>query len=223
MRRSRKDRFRPATCIASDLRSATGVQVSAQTVRNRMRSSGLRTRRPHQGMELSNHHKQQRLAWASRHQRWRLADWKTILFSDESRFCLKFSDGRIRVWRRKGERYDDRCVIIPCDRFGGGSLMVWGGVHYDGKTNLVVLRQTLTAQRYCDLVLPHVVLPVMAQHNGHVLQQDNARPHTARLTTGFLQENNVQTLRWPSRSPDLAPIENVWDQQTSRCSKPGPT
>jgi hypothetical protein len=32
---------------------------------------------------------------------------------------------------------------MPVDRFGGGNLMVWGGVHYAGKTNLIVIRQTL--------------------------------------------------------------------------------
>ena len=59
--------------------------------------------------------------------------------------------------------------------------MVWGGVYYDRKTNLVILRQTFTAQRYCDFV--PIILPFMAQYNAYVSQQDNARPHTAKLTT----------------------------------------
>ena len=74
---------------------------------------------------------------------------------------------------------------MPGDRFGGGSLMVWGGVHYAGKTNLIVIRQTLNAQRYCDDILRHVVVPFMRRNNRFVFQHDNARPHTARLLHDF--------------------------------------
>ncbi len=45
-----------------------------------------------------------------------------------------------------------------------------------------------------------------------LLQQDNARPHTARHTQEVLQRNNVQTLDWPAKSPDLSPIEHMWDE-----------
>ena len=44
-----------------------------------------------------------------------------------------------------------------------------------------------------------------------VLQDDNARPHRARIVQQFLQQNNVDHLDWPARSPDLSPIEHVWD------------
>ena len=43
-----------------------------------------------------------------------------------------------------------------------------------------------------------------------VLQDDNARPHRARTVQQFLQQNNVDHLDWPARSPDLSPIEHVW-------------
>ena len=42
-------------------------------------------------------------------------------------------------------------------------------------------------------------------------QQDNAQPDTARLSINFLHANDVNTLPWSSRSPDLAPIEHIWD------------
>ena len=98
---------------------------------------------------------------------------------------------------------------MPVDRFGGGSLMVLGGVHCTGKTNLIVIRQTLNAQRYCDNILRPVVVLFMCRNSRFDFQQDIAWPHIARLSMHFLQANNVNTLPCLSCSPDLAPIEHV--------------
>ena len=88
--------------------------------------------------------------------------------------------------------------------------MVWGGISVRSRTELLVLKGTLTSQRYINEVLQPVVLPFVQQHHV-VLQDDNARPHRARIVQQFLQQNNVDHLDWPARSPDLSPIEHVWD------------
>ena len=61
-----------------------------------------------------------------------------------NRFNVEFADGRIRVWRRKGERYDP-ANIIQRDRYGGGSVMIWGGISHSGETELVTIAGNLNA------------------------------------------------------------------------------
>jgi transposase len=50
-----------------------------------------------------------------------------------------------------------------------------------------------------------------AHQDLRIFQQDNARPHTARVSMNFLQAQNVNCMHWPSLSLDMAPIEHVWD------------
>ncbi len=87
--------------------------------------------------------------------------------------------------------------------------MVWDGVMGNRKTEL----RNLSAQRYIDQVLtPHAV-PFIRRHGpGVTLQPRYARPHVARLTTQYLTRNNVDVIQWHAVSPDLNPIEHIWDE-----------
>ena len=89
--------------------------------------------------------------------------------------------------------------------------MVWGGISHGLKSQLVVIDGNLMAARYRDEILQPHVIPFLQQHN-LTLQQDNAGPHVARICQVFLANNNFQPLDWPPYSPDLSPIEHLWDQ-----------
>ena len=205
-----RDRFRTAVQTARETPGTLSNRVSANTVRRRLREAGLRARRPFRGNLLTPHRREARYRWCRRVQRWTLQQWGSVLFSDESRFCVNRADGRERVWRRRGERYAN-CCVREADRWGGGSVMVWGAISLRHRTPLVVVDNTLTARRYIDQILePHVV-PFVREHN-LLFQHDNARPHTANVTRAFLEDQNVALLPWPAFSPDLNPIEHVWDQ-----------
>ena len=187
--------------------AATGRQygIYPQTVRNRLRQKVQPIRaayRPYFGHILTRRHRTARWDWCRRHLHFRRADCDLILFSDEYRFNLSHADGRETVYRHRGERFADACVIER-HRFGGGSVLVCSGVG-DIKTCLIVFKGNINAQSYINDVLDVEALPFIQFHGPNVtFMHDNDRPQSAAITRQFLGTNNVNVLDWPENSPDL--------------------
>ncbi|GFW30594.1 transposable element Tc1 transposase [Trichonephila clavipes] len=140
---------------------------------------------------------------------WNVTDWQKVVFSDESRFVLWTDHNRVRVWRCPGERYNfPHTVLRHTARTAG--VMVWRAIAYDSRSTLIEMRGTLTGQRYVDDILRPHVGRFLSGLPGAIFQEDNARPHTARVAKDFLRP--FQTLAWPTCSPDLSPVKHVWDQ-----------
>ena len=103
---------------------------------------------------------------------------------------MHFNDGKIRVWRRKRERFTD-ATIRENVRFGRGSVMVWGGISLHHQTEYLhhPIQGNLTGQRYLNEVIIPVALPALQTiGDGAMLQDDNARPHRAMMVNTFLQD-----------------------------------
>ena len=90
--------------------------------------------------------------------------WRKIYWSDESRFLLRFTDERARVWRQRGQDPFQNYVVAETEISGGGSLMLWDCFTHDHKLYLLVVRQTLTGQRYIDDNLQPIVYPYFRAH-----------------------------------------------------------
>ncbi len=117
--------------------------------------------------------------------------------------------------------------VLPTVAHGGGSVHVWGAIHYDGRTNIVILERNITAGTYRQL-LETEVLPYARRHFGRnfLFQHDNTPAHQARRMKDFLQDEEVEQLPWPPYSPVLNHIEHVWNgldhaiRQRERSSQP---
>ncbi|UYV68373.1 hypothetical protein LAZ67_5004125 [Cordylochernes scorpioides] len=181
--------------------------IQIRTISRRLVANGLNSRRPLRRLPLTPPNRRQSLEWCRARSTW-MMEWHRVVFSDESRFCLSSDSRRVRVWRRRGERSNPAAIVErPTVRQRG--IMVWGAIAYDSRSPLLRIQGTMTAQRYVDDVLRPVTLPYLQGVLNALYQQDNARPHTARISQQALQD--VQMLPWPPYSPDLSPIEPVWD------------
>jgi transposase len=130
-------------------------------------------------------------------------NWSTVLFSDEKKWNIDGPDGYNYYWHdlRKEKR------IYSKNLSGRNGIMVWGCVSQYGKSALGFFETNVNSIAYQD-ILNNYLLPFIQPNN--IFQQDNAPSHSSASTINWLNVHNINTLAWPSLSPDLNIIENVW-------------
>ncbi len=125
------------------------------------------------------------------------------MFSDESQFCISFGNQGPRVWRKRGEAQNPRCLRSSV-KFPQ-SVMVWGAMSSAGVGPLCFLRSKVNTTVYHE-VLEHFMLPAADQLYGDadfIFQQDLATAHSAKATSTWFKDHGIPVLNWPANSPDL--------------------
>jgi transposase len=179
---------------------ANPVEVGSSTVRRALKEMSYANDLPKIVPMLTKLQKEKRVGWCKKNSK---RKWDKVIFSDET--SIELDRCKNRKWHPKGKRPQVGKSKFP------RKMMFWSAVGVNCKAPLVVIRGTVNTDKYIELLEKHFLPWYRAYcHTTHVFQQDNAPAHTSKRSVAFIKAQNLKLLEWPSNSPDLNPIENIW-------------
>ena len=209
-RKIKTDRRKSSTSVKTELQTELNITISETTIRRRAHEISLYGCVARKKAYLNKANRGKRLEYARTYREKPLGFWNNVIWSDESKFNLFGSDGKVMVWRSTKEELEPRRTV-PTVKHGEGIVKCWGCFSSSGVGNLVFIDGNITGELYRDILQTNLLQSMKKLNMGKDwwFQHDNDPKHTAHIVTNWLDQKRIQRLKWPSFSPDMNPIEHL--------------
>ena len=150
-RKIKADRRKSASPVKAVIETEFGIIISEQTVHRRLHEAGFKGRVARKKPYVDKTNRMKRIQHAKKYREQSVYFWDQVLWTDESKFNLFGSEGRVMVWRTLQEAFDSRCTV-PIVKHGGGNVKCWGCISSSDVGKLVFIDGNMTGEIYRDIL-----------------------------------------------------------------------